>query len=174
MNLLLLSGNSYKNKAWIEQVEINGRHLFVDTYYQNYNHWINNKPEINIDLETERLKNLDITKKPYIVFAKSAGSILLTKAIFKGVLKPKACVVVGLPMAMIEKDNLKVNEWLNEVSIPIVILQHTKDPLGTYASVKDYLSTCKNANIALKELPGDTHDYLEHKEFVTVLKNLLV
>jgi len=172
MNLLLLSGNSKRGKDWLEQVDSNLAPQFDQTYRHDYAHWEKDEPEIDLDLESQRLSTLTQNLPPYMVFAKSAGTILTCKAIVLGTLRPRSCLFVGLPLAMAHNQNLPVKEWLGTTDFPIAILQHTSDPLGPFQEVEQYIEAIKRDNITVHELPGDTHDYSEFQIFSDFVQKL--
>lgn len=171
MNLLLFAGNSIRNQEWIRQVDIILASEFDKTYCHNYKHWENNQPNIIIDLEMNVLKNLEKDYQPYIVFAKSIGSILMIKSISFDVLKPSACLFVGFPLNQTINHNLQIDKWVKSIKIPIIILQNSSDPLGSYLDVKEYFEKVNN-NIKIYELPGDTHDYLDYQTIKKYIKEL--
>lgn len=174
MDLLLLSGNSKRGKEWLEQVDRYLEPQFDKTYRHDYAHWEKDEPEIDLDLELERLTELAKTiSQQYIVFAKSAGTILTSKAVAMGVLRPKACLFVGLPMAMVHNQNLPAGDWLETADFPISVLQHTSDPLGSFRDVKQYVESLNHDNITVHEIVGDTHDYLEFQTFSDFINNLI-
>lgn len=172
VNLLLLSGNSKRGKEWLTYVDVNLASQFDRTHRHDYAHWENDEPEINLNIELQRLAELQ-DLSPYMIFAKSAGTILTCKATAIGALNPKSCLFVGLPLLMIRDHDLPVNEWLQKTHFPIIILQHTSDPLGPYREVKRYIETIARDNVAIHELPGDTHDYLEFSVFNNYAKKLI-
>lgn len=145
---------------------------FETTYCHDYAHWENDEPEINLDLEIERLGAATRNLSPYMIFAKSAGSILASKAIAEGVLHPAACLFVGFPLAMVEKYNLPLKNWLQKADCSTTLLQHEADPLGSYQDIKKYLATTKLENFSIHELPGNTHDYLEFQKIKDTLEEI--
>ena len=172
MDLLLLSGNGKQGKDWLRKVDESLAPQFNQTYRHDYAHWDNDEPEINLDLEVERLSSLVQNLPPYMVFAKSAGTILASKAASMGVLKPSASLFVGVPLVMIHDHNLPVKKWLDETDFPIIILQHTYDPYGSFKDVGQYIKLLDRRNISIHELPGNTHDYLELQTFQDFTKSL--
>ncbi|HET8991486.1 MAG TPA: hypothetical protein VFN31_00440 [Candidatus Saccharimonadales bacterium] len=72
MNLVLLPGNSKRNLNWLEQVDIAVKGGFDDTYRHSYAHWLTGHPELDLELEVDRLKPATHNLSPYMVFAKSA------------------------------------------------------------------------------------------------------
>lgn len=172
MNLLLLSGNSKRGKAWLEQVDSALAPQFDKTHRHDYLHWKNNEPEIDLDKEITLLTDAVKDLQPYMVFAKSAGSVLACKAIFMGTLQPESCLFVGFPMRMIENNNSPVDKWLKATNFPITILQHDSDPLGSYQEVERYFTHTNRHNVTIHMLPGATHDYLEFEIFTELLEKL--
>jgi hypothetical protein len=174
MNLILLSGNSKRGGEWLKEVEPVLAPLFDQTYRHAYVHWANDEPEIDLDHETERLTAPAQELTPYMIFAKSAGTILTAKATAKGSLQPTACLFVGFPLVMVKNHHLPVDNWLRTTDFPITVLQHSTDPFGSYQDVKQYFNTTGRSNVTVHELAGDTHDYIEFqtlKDFTEKLVN---
>lgn len=160
MKLILFSGNSYTHKEWIEQVESFLRDLFDSTYIQYYKHWEDKSPVIYLDHELEVLKTAVNPSEPeYVVFAKSAGTLLALSAINKGIFKPKKCIFVGLPVVWGRTNGFNVDSWIQNYSINTLFIQKTLDPAMHFSDLKDYLQEKKVVNPNLVELPGDDHYY---------------
>ncbi len=165
MDLLLLSGNSKRGKDWLKKVDAYLSPQFKKTYRHDYAHWNRGEPEIDLDLELQRLSIITKNLSSYMIFAKSAGTVLASKAVALDTLRPKSCLFVGLPLKMIHGQNLPFKKWLGSVNIPIIILQHTSDPFGSFQEVKQYVKAVNQDNIIVNELPGDSHDYSEFQVF---------
>jgi len=160
MNLILLGGNSINNKKWIEDVESCLKPLFQSTTIINYAHWKAGEGMIDLDKEKEKLaqtaKNLD----GYIIFAKSAGSLVTVKAIFEKLISPQKCIFAGIPLNWARKSNFDINAWYKDYSIPTITIQHANDPLASSKELSEFLSQLTTM-VKVEELPGDTHDYNE-------------
>lgn len=93
MHLILLPGNSSKNKTWIQEVESDLGELFNSTYIHYYMHWEigDGNSLMNFDMELERLAGVVKENPDYVIFAKSAGVILALRGICEGILSPKRC-----------------------------------------------------------------------------------
>jgi hypothetical protein len=168
MNLLLLPGGSKRNREWIAEVEKAFASLFGKTHAQNYSHWDTDENEVDLEHElkglSDQVKDLD----PYCVFAKSAGTTITCKATSMGILRPKACLFAGFPLAMVTNYDLPVADWLLATEFPITILQNSHDPLGSHEDVVSFFNSVGRQNVSIHSLPGDTHDYLDFaalKEF---------
>lgn len=172
MNLLLLPGGSKRNKEWLQKVERNVQPAFERTHRHNYAHWENDESEIDLEHEMKRLAEPVKSFMPYVVFAKSAGTILTCKAAAQGILRPNACMFVGFPLAMITSHHIPADEWLQATDFPITVLQHTADPLGSFRDVKRYFADTGRNGVALHELPGNKHDYDEFQTFKSFTEKL--
>lgn len=166
MNLVLFSGNSYRNRDYAYEVKSHAEDLFEYVYIQEYRHWKTGNQLIDIAYEEVAAGHKTAKLKPYIVFAKSIGTALTLKAIADGVLTPERCVFVGLPITSIAETQLPLNEWLSKVTMPITIIQNSHDPYGSYADVVQYL---KNTDCIIIENPSDTHDYTDYQQIFQLL-----
>ena len=173
MNLLLLSGNSLRNKPWIYEVQTSLSDLFTDSFVHEYNHWITGQEAINIDTELSTVPTEAENLKPYCIFAKSVGSVLTIKGMTANQLQPTAVLITGLPLRYIEKEMLPITDWLQTVDVPMIIAQHDKDPLGSYKEVHDLIMHLGNESISTIQLPGDTHDYKDLAKLKKLMSTLI-
>lgn len=158
MKLVLLPGNNKSNKEWIEKVESELKDLFSSTSIQYYQHWKDDKPLIDFDLEANKLvennKEADI-----VIFAKSAGTLLTLKSIKNNLIIPKKCIFAGVPINWARENNFDAELWLEEYNIPTLFIQNTNDPVFSFKELKELLAEKKLKNYKIIELPGNSHDY---------------
>jgi len=160
MNLILLGGNSIDNKKWIENVETYLKPLFQSTTIINYDHWQTGEWMINLDTEKEKLTQTAKNLGEYMIFAKSAGSLVTVKAIFEKLISPQKCIFAGIPLNWARKSNFDVDIWYKDYLVPTLAIQHTNDPLASFKELIEFLSQLTKS-VKVEELPGDTHDYDE-------------
>ncbi|MGI5841449.1 MAG: hypothetical protein ACOX6N_04500 [Patescibacteria group bacterium] len=160
MNLILLGGNSIDNKKWIEAVEICLKPLFQSTIIIDYDHWQTGEWMINLDKEKEKLALTAKNYDQYMIFAKSAGSLVAIKAIYEKLISPQKCVFAGIPLNWAKKSNFDIDTWYKDYSISTLAIQHTNDPLASSKELSDFLNQL-TTTVKIEELPGDTHDYNE-------------
>lgn len=173
MNLILLGGNSIDNKKWIKEVEQHLRPLFETTRIVYYEHWETGGLMINLDKEEEKLIETVRGLDKYMIFAKSAGSLVTIKAIYENKILPEKCIFVGLPLKWAKKNNFNIDLWLKNYSVPTVIIQNTDDPLASSQEVQSFLKQENTINIGLKEFPGNTHDYNKLDLIYSLTEDLL-
>lgn len=159
MNLLLLGGNSVLNRDWVEDVAKNLGDLFDTTQIQYYKHWQENKDLIDFPYEVDALTQKASGLKNYAIFAKSAGTLVTVKAILDGLIKPKFCVFVGIPINWAKDRNFDVDAWFANFSYPALVIQNSNDPACSFIALKKYLEKQGVTNFKLVELPGDSHHY---------------
>lgn len=165
MKLLLLAGNSLHNKEWIEEVERTLAPHFNQTLVHYYRHWSTGDELIDLEYELERLTTSLGDLADWVVFAKSAGTILIIRGCYEKKIKPIKCVFAGTAIGWAEARGLSVHEWLRNYSIPTLFIQKTLDPAISYRDLEQLLSGVANA--VAKEIPGDNHSY----EDLSVLEN---
>ncbi len=159
MNLLLLSGESIRNKDWIYQVVQVMRPLFDSTFVHEYKHWASDQTNIDLEHELSSLRSEVENLDDYAVFAKSIGTVLTAKAITQGWLKPKKCLFTGAPLGYIQPNYPEYAKDLINSKIPALIIQNSHDPVGSYQELKAYFDTQAHPNIEIVETAGDTHSY---------------
>jgi hypothetical protein len=173
MDLLLLSGNSARNKSWIYSVRDTLTPLFVTSLVHDYAHWENGETFINFDQELVSLPREVTILSEHIVFAKSVGSVLVAQAIHNKLLNPQQCIFVGLPLELIEKQQYAFADWLRGYHKQITFIQNAHDPLGSYEAVKSYLHESGLDQCLCIEFPGDTHDYNDYPRLRQVVSILV-
>ena len=173
MNLLLLPGNSKRNKEWIHSVEEVLKSSFNKTTVHHYNHWENDNDSVDFELEFTKLIQETVDYAPYSIFAKSLGSLLTLRGCAEGMITPHACMFAGLPLALITSEYIIAQEWLRNIKTPTLIIQNDTDPLGSYEEVSQFVSKLGNNNIKVVKLPGDTHSYDDMKK-LTELSRFLI
>ena len=129
MNLILLGGNGVDNKDWIEEIELILKPYFKSTQIQYYDHWKSGTELINLNKEVDKLiKNINLKAK-YIIFAKSVGSLVATKAIFDEKILPIKCFFVGVPVHWAYKHNFDINKWFKNLVIFFFSLLYSFQPV---------------------------------------------
>jgi len=163
MNLLILPGNSIKNKAWAETVEDSVKELFDSTVVQNYDHWKAGKENIFFGQELEKLAKTVEFWAEYVILAKSVGVRLALETVNSGKAKPQRTIFIGT--AWLPK--------LEKPEIPVLFIQHTSDPLLNAAELKAHLEKSGYTNYRFEELPGNTHDYAEIDKIKQIIQDYL-
>lgn len=135
MNLLLLPGNNPRHREWLLQVEQELSPLFNRTLRHEYRHWQTGEPEIDLAYESSQLIDKTVDLEPYIIFAKSAGTLLSLQAMEQGILQPTACLFAGIPLPMTEQYGLPLERWLQTVTVPVHIMQNSADPFGSASQI---------------------------------------
>ena len=168
--LVLLWGNSIKNKERIQEVN---KHLLVfynTTHIHFYHHrdtWAN-----SMDIEYECKKLCEYLKTltwSIILFCKSLWCLLALKAMVEQEIFIKQCVFIWFPLGFSELHSFPIEKYLKELTCPVLRIQHTNDPAWGYTTIVEKLCSLSPA-FSWKEIPGDTHDYPE----VEILKQIIL
>ena len=166
MNVLLLPGNSPRHKEWVERLKIALDPHFDSVKSQQYRHWETGDNWADIDYEINVAKDAVNDLSPYILIGKSIGTAIVSKGIVKGLLHPEKIILLGVPInGGVSKDDLQ--NWFEQIKLPIVIVQNTFDPYGSFAEVKSLFE--KISSITFVELPGSTHDYDDFDEIARLI-----
>lgn len=162
MDLIIFPGNSVSNREWAEEVarEVKGTFETIRVVY--YQHWETGEKTIDFDIEDKNLIKITQGLGEYVIFAKSAGTILSLRGITEGILKPVKNVFCGFPLKFGRSLNQNVDEWLPKLRIPTVVIQNTEDPVMTYKEMSEYMESV-NQKIRTVETGGNTHDYEDYE-----------
>jgi hypothetical protein len=142
-HLIVLPGNSLKNKAWGELILERYGKNFDSASMLSYDHWESREANIDFEVEEEKLRqhvSVLPVETEIVVFAKSAGSLLAFLAISHGVLVPSRCVFFGIPFDL-AASNLFKEDWgpVDSFAIPAIAFHNTEDPTTSYEFTKTTL-----------------------------------
>lgn len=144
-HLIVLPGNSLKNKAWGELMLEMYTSQFDSAFMLEYDHWVSGEATIDFVREEEKLRAHVATMPAdteIILFAKSAGSLLAFLAIHHRAITPSHCVFFGIPFDL-AADNLFKDDWspVAAFSIPAIAFHNVADPTVSYEFTKTILET---------------------------------
>ncbi len=135
-HLIILPGNSVKNRTWGEVMRDHYGPQFASVTLLEYDHWETGVPQIDFDVELEKLQERTIplfAHDEVVVMAKSAGSLLTFVAVRDGVLTPKKCIFFGIPFDLAAKDLFK-DDWspVSTFTMPAIAFHNEADPTADY------------------------------------------
>lgn len=160
MHIFILGGNSAHNKEWAYNLQKALVSLADTVTVHEYAHWSNGEQFIDLDAELKALATIFPTTDEYIFVAKSMGSVLATMGMYQKLFKPAACIMLGVPLQVIESQQIPFTDWLSTVTCNLTYVQNDHDPLGSFVAVKAYLHDIVT-DAQLHMLPGETHDYTD-------------
>jgi hypothetical protein len=162
MRLLLLSGNSLRNRDWIMTAQQQFSDLFNDSYVQSYRHWTSGDDWIDLDYELKVLQQAENNPGAASgIFAKSIGTVLAVQATAQHIVQPDWLLLCGLPYGYIIKSYPEFARVLAATELPVTVVHNRHDPVGEAQAVKSYLAESFSGrdNYSFIETAGDTHDY---------------
>ncbi len=159
MNLILLGGESLLNKDWIENVEHTLRPLFEKTAVIRYGHWQTGQGTIDLGKEYSKLTAAAKDMEPYLIFAKSIGTVLAIRGIYEQKLSPVKCIFIGPAFLVGEQDVDGFKNWIENYSVPTLFLTKTADPVAPAALLRNLLRNYHVQNYQFIEIPGSDHKY---------------
>jgi hypothetical protein len=143
-HLIILPGNSVKNKAWGELMLEHYDPQFDSAFMLTYDHWESGEGNIDFVREVEKL-SAHIGTLPVgteiVLFAKSAGSLLAFRSIYHGVIMPSRCVFFGIPFDLAAEELFKDN-WtaVDTFTVPALAFHNVADPTTSYEFTKATLA----------------------------------
>lgn len=167
--LIILPGNSPKNKLWGEGIAKAFGGLFDDVYQQSYTHWETGEETIDFDHELEKLRSVIMSETrtdiQYYIFAKSFGSLLALMSVHRGFITPKQCVFFGMPFNLARDHDIFKGEWalLTTFKIPSLAFHNDNDYVARYVDTAETLM--RMPAIELVTTKGDDHGYFEFKTY---------
>ncbi len=158
MNVLVLGGESPRHKAWVRQVANTLQPHFGRVVFLDYRHWDTGEP-IDIGHEVSEAAKLMENLEEYIIVAKSIGTVIALLGNARGVLHPKRCVFLGLPLGAMHR--IAGVEQGMKLLPPVTVVQNDHDPLGSADEAASYIKEFGNGDISVRPARGETHDYVD-------------
>ncbi len=160
MNLLMLPGNSPRNKGWTHILSGLLLPHFSEVKIVEYESWRDNDFSRVIDLEEELVKVSKVVRKwdQYCIIAKSVGTALCMKAVAKKVINPQKCMFVGIPLDWLATNNIPINNWVKDYHVPTMVVQQQDDPFGSAKNVNNFLSSI-DCITSYSVIEGNDHIY---------------
>lgn len=165
MNLLLLPGNHKMNREWIEGVRNSLSVNFNISEILYYSHW-KNGGEINFEIELQKIQEIVKNWKgeEYVVFAKSAGTVLTLLAFERKIINPKAIIFVGSAVYWAKRKGIDFYEKLSRAKLPILFIQQNNDPAISYSELYARTSVIYPQGYVFICVDGDDHAYKSIEE----------
>ena len=164
MNLVIVPGNSPTHREWAAKVKEELSPLFEQIFILNYAHWDSGEETINFDVELERLEKLTNKIDNYLVFAKSAGTLLSIRAVQENKIHPKKCILLGIPVDWARKRTIPFETWIIDFSLETLMIQQEFDRTGSAEDLETVLKDFHITNYSLQIIPGDDHDYSDWED----------
>lgn len=172
-HLVVLPGNSLRNRDWGIACTEHFGSKFDSVYMQEYDHWQTGERDNNVEAELAKLEAAvaDCEGEIYVL-AKSIGSLLTLLGVQRGFLKPEKCVFFGMPLKLASEQLFK-DDWLplSTFSIPAIAYHNDEDPIS-YPFTKQALEE-HNPAIQLITLKGNNHDYLDFVDYDKTISEFL-
>jgi hypothetical protein len=157
--IVLLPGNSKSNKSWIKSVQKAIRNDYKKVYTQFYKHWELNEKLINLEREMKILCEEIQGWDQYLIFAKSAGTLLALQAIEEYEIRPSGCLFAGFPYSFGQRLGVNVKKLLKDIQVPLKIVQQKEDPAIHADDLQEILGRINNSFIELITIKGESHYY---------------
>ncbi len=159
-HLIVLPGNSVKNKNWGKLVIEHYAPRYDSSFMINYDHWESGEQNINFDVELQKLQAHIASLPPdtkITLFTKSAGSLLGLIGIHSKIFKPARAVFFGIPLDL-AADNYFKDSWapLFELTVPAIAFHNVEDPTASYEFTKSILEL---HNVAIKLIATKESDH---------------
>ncbi len=161
--LIILPGNSVKNRTWGEVMRDHYGPMFDSVYLHTYEHWETGGPIIDFDVELvklrERTKPLFGEQAETIVMAKSAGALLAFVAASEGVLVPNKAIFFGIPFDLAAEGIFK-DDWspVTNFKMPAIAFHNEQDPTADYRYTMAVLAQ-HAPHVTLITTPENDHWY---------------
>lgn len=165
MRTLGLPGKNKSTGPWLDKIL--SSEVFVNDVIQrqSYRAWQSTEEEIDEVFE------LDVASKfePELIVAKSMGSILTILGVAQSILKPQACVFMGVPILSLQKDEKSCLENWKDTGIKTLFIQQHSDPTGSFSQLLELIRPADN--LCFEVVEGSDHIYSDIPELVGLMKS---
>ncbi len=174
--LLILPGNSPRNRAWGEDCAEFFADQFSEIHLQLYDHWDDGEEVINVPAELDKIiatvEGSDSDAEWYVC-AKSVGSLVALIAVHEDIIQPERCIFFGMPLDTASEELFKDN-WspLAEFVIPTLVFHNISDPVTDCSFTEAKLKEL-GQNITFKPVVDDTHDYQDFADYQFTIEEFL-
>ena len=161
MKTIILPGYSLHNKAWALEIK-KSLSFKQSVLVHEWQHWqlggaLHPKHEIGKILK-------EIGRDKVNLIAKSVGTMVAMHLLAEIPEQINKIILCGLPSVSEERKKLFTASLSDFDSKKIVVYQNIKDPLGSYAEVKDFMNAV-NPKIKVIEKPRSDHHYPYFEDF---------
>ena len=167
-HLIVLPGNSPRNRAWSESCVDYFSLQFNTVHMQTYDHWESAEQWLDFAIEQHKLQQHVAelpTSTAVTIMAKSIGTILALKSIKHAEVAPTRCVFFGMPLDLAAADIFQ-NDWspLRDLTIPTMAFHNDADPTASYDFTKATVAELA-PSVELVTCQDNTHDYCNFDEY---------
>ncbi|MDD3662049.1 MAG: hypothetical protein PHG63_03195 [Candidatus Dojkabacteria bacterium] len=174
MELIILPGNSTKNREWAQDIAEKLKDVFARVYVHEYAHWDQEGSRLDFERERQRVKAAVAGRVSYAVFAKSAGALLSLDMIDQEELSPQWCIYVGSAIRMGRRLRFDLDSWLSSHRVPTLWVQKEFDPAMSYDDLRATVEDLSHGTNEFVQLPGSDHAYLETDELAMRVEEFAV
>jgi len=175
MHLVIIPGNSKQyNEEWLYTSQKHFKDLFESVTTHYYKHWKEGTEDIDIEHEVNALaKKVSKLAGDYVIYAKSAGTVVTIKAVVDGKVAPSKCIFVGSPFGWAKKEDQRFDKYFTNYDVDTLFIQQTDDPFFAHKDLEEFLDKSNVKDYRLVEVDGNNHAYDNYSKIKTMLKDFL-
>ncbi len=167
MEIVILAGNSIRNKDWAEELARNLKSAGT-CYVQQYKHWQTGEKNIDSEYEIKQLVDYLKNKKDYILVGKSAGALIIIGALVEKAVSPIKCILMGVPFDKDGPNALSLMEAIASLKVRVEFVQNKEDPYCSAEAIKKMLESLRLTNYSFTETEGNTHEYTDYQTILNL------
>ena len=171
MKILLVPGQASSNKIWLNTFRTQLDLKFLEIQTIEYDHWSQEKREIDIASEVEKICEFAKLNQEYVIIAKSIGITLSLLSSQKGILSPKAAVFLGSPIRKPKVDYFV--GLFSSIKFPVLFIQQDSDPIVSSNQLYQYIKSSNRTGYTLKSIIGNDHGYDDFSQITPIVNNWL-
>ena len=107
--------------------------------------------------------------QPDLIIAKSIGTVVAIHAFHRKALECKGFVFIGVPVRSLNQEHKRILVDLCGSEIPVLFIQQSEDPLGSFADLQAIIRESKSVDLA--QVGGNDHQYSDLDELRKPIEN---
>lgn len=168
MITFILPGYSAKNKDWALDIadELEVDHEIRPVLWE---HWMDSEKRFIPQKKADDL--MDVLKADHAnIIAKSVGTLVAAAVVKKIPAQIEKVILCGIPSVSPQRLKIFQESFKNFPAERIIVIQNSRDPLGPYDKVKEFMAKVY-PKIKVIEKPRSDHHYPYPEDFNKFLKS---
>ena len=162
MKILAIPGKMPATQAWLEKIIAATPWANEDIDVHRYDAW-DCEQDFSVEKEIEHLPSGHYD----VVITKSIGTLITLKSQQK--ISWDRLVFIGIAWSIYSNIEKELLPALNNHGLPVLIIQESHDPFGSYQEINHVLLDMEN--ITCKEVSGERHQYSNIENIGEIITN---
>ncbi len=164
MKILGMPGVNPQTGPWMDNILGGVASAGDRAQTQHYGFWTSGEERVDAAAELQIVSSFD----PELIVAKSMGTLLTLRGVSDGMLQPKQCVLIGIPVAGSGAGIDLLLRW-HELNLPTLFIQQELDRTGTFEQLSALVNP--ESRCTLVAVPGSDHVYADTAVLIKLIND---